>query len=121
MKESAGLDPKAVVEAEFGDGRASAAKVSGRCIDKKILAGAIEPGGFRDGRGLEERVPGELMYLGVPSPRVCVMMIAMSSPVWQTKPSTSRPSPIAFATSPSTVAIYVQTVSYARRRSRRRP
>ena len=30
------------------------------------------------------------------------MMIAMSSPVWQTKPSISRPSPIAFATSPST-------------------
>jgi hypothetical protein len=29
----------------------------------------------------------------------------MSSPVWQTKPSIKRPSSIAFATSPSTVAI----------------
>jgi hypothetical protein len=46
-----------VVEAEFGDGRASAAKVSGRCVDKKILAGAVEPGGFRDGRGLDTAVP----------------------------------------------------------------
>jgi hypothetical protein len=33
------------------------------------------------------------------------MMIAMSSPVWQTKLSISRPLSIAFATSPSTVAI----------------
>src|SRR2546430_4130840 len=33
------------------------------------------------------------------------MMIAMSSPVWQTKASISRPSQIAFATSPWTAAI----------------
>jgi hypothetical protein len=33
------------------------------------------------------------------------MMIAMSSPVWQTKPSIKRPLQIAFATSPSTAAI----------------
>jgi hypothetical protein len=32
-------------------------------------------------------------------------MIAMSSPVWQTKPSIKRPLQIAFATSPPTVAI----------------
>ena len=57
---------EAVVEAEFGDGRAGAANVSGRCVDEKILAGAVEPGGFRDRRGREERLPGELMYLGVP-------------------------------------------------------
>src|SRR6266403_3603051 len=33
------------------------------------------------------------------------MTIAMSSPVWQMKPSISRPLQIAFATSPTTVAI----------------
>ena len=36
---------------------------------------------------------------------MCVMTIAMSSPVWQMKPSISKPLQIAFATSPSTVAI----------------
>jgi hypothetical protein len=36
---------------------------------------------------------------------VWVMMIAISSPVWQMKPSINRPLQIAFATSPSTVAI----------------
>jgi hypothetical protein len=42
-----------VVEAELGDGRTGAAKVSGRCVDEKILAGAVESGGLRDRRGRE--------------------------------------------------------------------
>jgi hypothetical protein len=54
-----------VVEAELGDGRSGAANVSGRRVDQKILAGAVEAGGFRDRRGREKRLPGELMYLGV--------------------------------------------------------
>lgn len=93
-----------MVEAELGDAWAGAANVPGRGVGEKILASAIEPGGFRDRGGREKRLPGELMDLGA-SFAPCVLMIAMSSPVWQMKPSISRPLQIALATSPSTVAI----------------
>lgn len=115
MKDLAGSHAReAVVEAELGDSRAGAAKVSGRGVDEEILAGSVEPGGFRDRGGREKRLPGELMYPGASlSPCACVMMIAMSSPVWRTKPSIRRRLSIAFATSPSTVS-----PDHARRRFR---
>ncbi|MBP1094659.1 hypothetical protein JOE50_005189 [Bradyrhizobium japonicum] len=53
-----------MVEAELGDAWAGAANVPGRGVGEKILASAIEPGGFRDRGGREERLPGELMDLG---------------------------------------------------------
>ncbi|MEZ0063414.1 hypothetical protein ABIF26_008974 [Bradyrhizobium elkanii] len=62
---------EAVVEAEFGDGRARAANVSGRGVDEKILAGAVEPGGLRNRSGREKRLPGELVDFGASfAPRV---------------------------------------------------
>ena len=55
-----------MVEAEFGDGRAGAANVSGRRVCEKILASAVETGSFRNRSGREKRLPGELMDLGAP-------------------------------------------------------
>src|SRR6516165_7487472 len=96
---------EAVVEAEFGDGRAGASNVSGRRVDEKVLSGAVEAGSFRNRSGRQKRPPGELMDLGAPfascvrhDDRDVVAGVADKAVDQETIQ-------IAFATSPSTVVI----------------